>query len=101
MRLYLVTDRRIAKALVENVPLNWTHSLILDDVEDGTVHVPSLVFYDFSWLGEFDEESESDNRDEWVELVVDFPDEIVKPHERVCSEGGNSIWYLPKALVRR
>jgi hypothetical protein len=43
----------------------------------------------------------SDNRDEWVELVVDIPEEVVKPHEVVCSEGGNSIWYLPQALVRR
>jgi len=101
MRLYLVTDRTIARALLENLPLKWTHSLILDDVEDGTVRVSALVFYDFSWLGDLVEESGSDNRDEIVELVVDFPDEVVKPHEIACSEGGNSIWYLPQALVRR
>ena len=102
MRLYLVTDRRIATALIDNLPLNWTHSLVLDDIEDGTVCVPSLVFYDFPWLRELIAESEEPHGwDKWVELAVDFPDEVVKPQEVPCSEGGNSTWYLPQALVRQ
>jgi len=100
MHLYLVTNRRTATALLEDSPLNWTESLMLDDIEDGTVRVPELVFYDFSWLRDLMNESESDRWDQWLELTIDFPAEVLKPYEAICPEGGNSTWHVPQALVR-
>jgi hypothetical protein len=101
MRLYLVTDRPTARALQEARPLNWVASHILDDLREGTVKVPALVFYDFRWLADVATEFPDAGYDQCEEMAVEIPPEAAAPYERPCHEGGNSTWRLPQTLVSR
>jgi hypothetical protein len=101
MRLYVVVKRTTARALRGNCPLYHAKSLMLDYAKEGTVEVPRLAFHNFPWLREPLDEDLSELWDQWEEVAIDFPDETARAYELPCSEGGNSVWYLPLDVVAR
>jgi hypothetical protein len=100
MVLYTVLKRETISALREGQTPNYAEALILDDIE-GTVRVPSPMFYHFPWLEDLVEERPSDEWQKWAQLALDVPDDIAAAHEVRCPEGGNSTWYLKVELIAR